>query len=331
MAPNYQHLRAFHAIATDGGVSRAARRLNVSQPTLSQQLKALEGRHGVSLFESRRVPLTLTAAGRELFAMTSKLFTIVSDIGDLLDATTGLDSGMLRLGADNPYYAAKIVSVLHERYPGTQVQVRMGNASDVMRWLGDAHVDAALASEPPADGAFSYEPLGCDQLMCGLPWGHALAALELIPLHSFSNETLLLREPTSKTRAFFESALADAMVEPSEVIELQSRETIREGIALGLGVGVFYDTECPPDDRIVYRRIDTAGRDYQLRSYMVCQSQRRRDGLMRVLKSIVHETFGRGLMAPTTEFDHRLASTRASGFETIVETTDELSDQLAEV
>ncbi len=297
MAPNYQHLRAFHAIATDGGVSRAARRLNVSQPTLSQQLKTLEERHGVSLFESRKVPLTLTAAGRELFAMTSKLFAIVSDIGELLGTTTGIDNGILRLGADNPYYAAKIVSVLHDRYPRTRVQVRMGNAREVMQWLSDARVDAALASEPPADGAFSYEPLSCDQLMCGFPPGHGFAGLDIIPLQAFANETLLVREPTSKTRAFIELALADASVEPCAVIELQSRETIREGIALGLGVGVFYNTECPPDSRISYRPIYTSEGDYQLRSYLVCQMQRRKDALMRVLKEIVQEIRGSGRVA----------------------------------
>lgn len=289
MTPNYQHLRAFHAIATEGGVTRAARRLNVSQPTLSQQLKALEERHGVSLFESRRVPLALTAAGRELFAMTGKLFSIISEIGEMLSATTGLDAGILRLGADNPYYAAKLVSLLHRRYPQTHVQVRMGNAQDVMRWLGEAHVDAALASEPPADGTFSYEPLGRESLICALPKAHPLGALKAIPLGAFRTETLLLRESTSKTRAFVERALADANVEPDAVIELQSRETIREGVALGLGLGVFYDKECPPDSRIAYRPLETTAGDYDLHSYLVCQSERRRDPLMRVLKSIVSD------------------------------------------
>lgn len=289
MAPNYQHLRAFHAIATDGGISRAARRLNVSQPTLSQQLKALEERHGISLFESRKVPLTLTASGRELFVLTQKLFGIVSDIGDLLGATSGIDAGTLRLGADNPYYAAKVVSLLHRRYPRTHVEVRMGNAREVMLWLDDAHIDAALASEPPADGAFSYEPLGCDRLVCALPMGHPLAGSETVPLHAFSGETLLLREPTSKTRAHAERALADASVTPLATIELQSRETIREGIALGLGIGVFYATECPPDPRIVYRPIAGGEGNYELRSYLVCQTQRRRGALMRVLRAIVNE------------------------------------------
>lgn len=52
---------------------------------------------------------------------------------------------------------------------------------------------------------------------------------------------------------------------------------------------MFYTTECPPDPRIAYRSLDTDGRDYSLHSHLVCQNQRRRSGLMRVLKSIVEE------------------------------------------
>jgi aminoethylphosphonate catabolism LysR family transcriptional regulator len=289
MAANYQHLRAFHAIAADGGISRAARRLNVSQPTLSQQLKALEARHGVTLFESRKVPLKLTAAGRDLFALTQKLFATASDIDDLLSETVSVSGGVLRLGSDNPYYAAKVVDLLRRRHPATDFRVRMGNAREVMHWLADAQIDAALASDPPGDGAFSYEPLGCDRLMAALPLGHPLAERAAVPLGALASETLLLREPTSKTRAFTERALDDAAVTPRHIIELQSRETIREGIALGLGISVFYSTECPPDTRIVYRPLDTGERDYQLRSYLVCASDRRRGALMRALQAIVTE------------------------------------------
>ncbi len=289
MAANFQHLRAFHAIAADGGVSRAARRLNVSQPTLSQQLKALEARHGVMLFESRKAPLRLTAAGRDLFALTQKMFAVVADIDDLLGESAGLAGGMFRFGSDNPYYAAKIVEMLRRHHPQVDVQVRMGNARDVMRWLGDAQIDAALASDPPGDSAFSYEPLVSDNLSCALPLGHSLAALDTVPIGAFVNETLLMREASSKTRTFTERALADAGITPRGVIELHSRETIREGIALGLGIGVFFNTECPPDSRIIYRPLDTAGRDYNLRSYLVFQSERRRGALIRALRSIATE------------------------------------------
>ena len=272
-----------------GGVSRAARHLHVSQPTLSQQLKALEARHGIKLFESRKAPLKLTPEGRDLFLLTQRLFATSADIDDMLGGSHSAAGGMLRLGSDNPFYAARVVSVFRAREPRTAIQVKMGNARDVMRWLGDAQIDAALASDPPGDGAFSYEPLATERLVCALPKDHALADLTAVPIACLRDETLLLREPTSKTRAFTERALGDAGVEPGAIIELQSRETIREGVALNLGIGIFFASECPPDRRIIHRPLDTADRDYLLQSYLVCQTERKRTPLLRILQTIANE------------------------------------------
>ena len=286
MAASYQHLRAFHAIAVERGVSRAARRLNVSQPTLSQQLKALEARHAVSLFENRKSPLKLSAAGRDLFALTQRLFATASDIDDMLGETSGLAGGLLRLGSDSPLYAARVTERFRRQHPQTGVQVRMGNAREVMQWLAEAQIDAALASDPPADATFSYDPLYTDGLACALPHGHALAALDAIPIEALANEVMLVREASSKTRAFTERALADAGVVAAATLEFQGRETIREAIALGLGVSIFFSSECPPDRRIDYRPLKTTGR-YELRGFLLCQSERRRSTLMRALKAVV--------------------------------------------
>jgi aminoethylphosphonate catabolism LysR family transcriptional regulator len=287
MGANYQHLRAFHAIAVEGGVSRAARRLNVSQPTLSQQLKALEARHGVCLFEGRKSPLQLTTAGRDLLALTQRLFSTASDIDDMLGETATLTGGMLRLGSDSPLYGAKVVDLFRQRHPQTGIQVRMGNAREVMTWLSEAQIDAALASDPPGDAAFSYDPLYTDGLSCALPSGHALARGDVVPVDALADQVLLLREPTSKTRAFVERALSDAGVVPKAVLEFQGRETIREGIALGVGISIFFTSECPPDPRIEYRPLDTGERRYQLRGFLLCQSERRRSTVMRALKAVV--------------------------------------------
>lgn len=292
MTVSYQHLRAFHAIAAECGVSRAARRLNVSQPTLSQQLKALEARHGVSLFEGRRSPLTLTTAGRDLFVLTQRLFSTASDIDEMLGEASNLVGGVLRLGSDSPRYAARVVELFHRRHPHTGVQVRTGNAAEVMRWLSAAQIDAALASDPPADAAFSYDLLYTDGLTCALPSDHPLAAHAAVPVEALATEVLLLREPTSKTRSFVERALADMGIAPTAILEFQGRETIREAIALGLGVSVFFSSECPPDERIDYRPLATAGRAYELRGFLLCQTERRRSAMMRALKATVAEVRG---------------------------------------
>jgi len=289
MAANYQHLRAFHAIALDGSVTRAARRLNVAQPTLSQQLKALEERHGVSLFEGRRSPLQLTAAGRDLFALTERLFAAASDVDDMLGEAVTLSGGSLRIGGDCPPQVARMVARFRALSPGANIQVRMGNARDTMRWLAEAEIDAAIASDPPVDGQFTYDPLYTDNLSVALPAGHPLAALDTAPIEQLADQTLLIREPTSKTRAFTEQALGAAGVEVRETLELQSRETIREAVALGLGVSVFFSSECPPDPRIAYRPLSGLAREQPLHGYLVCQQDRRRSALIRALRALAAE------------------------------------------
>lgn len=286
MAANYQHLRAFHAIALERSVTRAARRLNVAQPTLSQQLKALEERHGVNLFESRRSPLKLSVAGQDLFVLTERLFSAAADVDDMLGEAVGLDGGSLRIGGDCPPQVARVVARFRALSPNTNVQVRMGNARETMRWLAESEIDAAVASDPPADGQFTYDPLYTDHLAVALPAAHPLAAFETTPINRLASETLLIRESTSKTRAFTEQALGAAGVEVRETLELQSRETIREAVALGLGVSVFFSSECPPDPRIAYRALSALAREQPLRGYLVCQEDRRRSAVVRALRSI---------------------------------------------
>lgn len=287
MSVNFQHLRAFHAIAVEASVSRAARRLNVSQPTLSQQLKALEERHGVSLFQGRKSPLRLSAAGEQLFRLTQKLFSASADISEMLGEAAGLDGATLRIASDSPPYAARLVAAFHQLHPKVQIRVRCGNARDVVDLLRQAEADVAIASDPPGDPLFAYEPLYADRIVVALPADHELAKLELFPLSALSNETLLIREENSRTRAASQSLIAAAEVEPAMVIEMHTRETIREGVALGIGLGFFFSVEAPPDPRIVYLPVEGADVGFGLSGYVVCLTDRRRTALVRAVMGIV--------------------------------------------
>ena len=281
MTVNHQHLRAFHAIATEGSVSRAARRLNVAQPTLSQQIKALESRHRAALFEKRRPPITLTPTGRELFALTQRMFATSDEIDELLGDNAAQVSPKIRLGADSPIYAARLAQALTLTNPETVMEVRIDNARETLRRLQDAVVDVAVVSDPPMDGQFFYEPLFADYLNVALPAEHALAEAPVFPLRALVRERLLLREPASKTRAATEMLLASVGVAPARVSELHSREAIREAIALGMGVSLFFSTECPPDQRLVFLKPDHQADRAQLTGYVVCRAERRRTALMR--------------------------------------------------
>jgi DNA-binding transcriptional LysR family regulator len=277
---NHQHLRAFHVIATEGSISRAARRLNVAQPTLSQQLKALEGRHKAALFDGRKPPLRLTAFGQQLFDLTQKLFVTSQDIDNLLRDPEGQMNADLRLGSDSPFFAVRMAAAIRNRNPSTIVRVRIGNGVETFSWLREGQIDVAIVSDPPGDNAFAYEPLVTDKLVVAVPKNDPLAKLSVFPVAALSQATLLVREPTSRTRTAMEALLLAADVTPAEVMELHTRETIREGVAIGLGFSLFFSLECPPDDRICFLPLDVDVTLSRLTEYVVCLSERRRTPLM---------------------------------------------------
>jgi DNA-binding transcriptional LysR family regulator len=292
VAVNHQHLRAFHAIASDGSISRAARRLNVAQPTLSQQLKALETRHRVVLFENRKPPLSLTPAGRELFALTQRLFAASDVIDEFLSETPGEQPATARLGSDSPIYAARVVERLRTRFPELAIHVRIGNARETLRALTEAQVDAAVVSDPPGDNHYTYEPLFTDRLTVAMPARHPHAKSPFFPLAALAESRLLMREPASRTRMAVEHLLSQMEVTPAEVLELHTRDTIREGVALGLGIGIFISSECPPDPRIAYAALEPVGGSPELAGYIVCLTERRRTPLMRAIMEIAAELRG---------------------------------------
>ena len=281
MSVNHQHLRAFHVIATEGSISRAARRLNVSQPTLSQQLKALEGRHQAALFDGRKPPLRLTAFGQQLFDLTQKLFVTSQDIDNLLRDPEGRMTADLRLGSDSPFFAVRLAAAIRNRNPSTMIRVRIGNGVETFSWLKEGQIDVGIVSDPPGDNQFSYEPLVSDKLVAAVPKNHPLAHRTFLPLAALEHERLLVREPTSRTRMAMEALLQSANITPMEVMELHTRETIREGVAIGMGLSLFFSFECPPDSRIRFLPLDIDDANTsRLTEYVVCLSERRRTTLL---------------------------------------------------
>lgn len=287
MSANHQHLRAFHAIALEGSFSRAARRLNVAQPTLSQQIKALEKRHQAVLFEGRKPPLRLTPVGQELFALTRRLFAASEDIDQLLSVGPESPAQQVRIGSDSPIFAVHMAKALLDTHPDLHLEVRIQNASDSLNSLRDASVDVAIVSDPPVDGQFAYEPLFSDHLMVAAPRDHRLAGAASFPLAALADETLLIREPASKTRGAMNLLLGAVDVTPGRTVELHSREAIREGVALGLGVSFFLSSECPPDSRLVFLKPRPLPPRARLTGYLVCQLERRRSALMRAVVATV--------------------------------------------
>ena len=256
--PTDKQLRAFHAVAETGSVTEAARRLGLTQPAVTVQVRTLERERGVRLFDRGPEGLAPTEAGVALYRITRRLFRLYQDAADALQGAAELTFGTLRIGADGPFAAIPILARFADRYPGVRIEARMGNAPETLAALQDSRVDVAVLSlAAAAPHGLHVRPL-CDQgLRILMPLGHPWAARASISAADLDGVTMVGREDGSATRVALDRACAAVAARPRIRLSLGSREAVREAVAAGLGVAAVLDGETGADPRLIDRPLDT--------------------------------------------------------------------------
>jgi aminoethylphosphonate catabolism LysR family transcriptional regulator len=273
MPINSTQLRAFHAVASEASFTRAAKLLNVTQPTLSAQVKGLEERYGARLFDRRGRGVALTGLGEDLLAVTRRLKAVEEEAEQMLAAARELRTGTLRVGADAPYSIVPSLGTFNRRHPGIRLQLSIGNSNKVLSDLIEHRCDVALLADVAYDPRLYATPILEDRLVAFVARSHPWAARGSVALSELVGERIILREPGSSTRRLFETALGRRGIALREVMEIGSREAVREAVAAGLGVGIVAATELGHDDRIAPVEIGDARLDTV--EYLVCLEERR--------------------------------------------------------
>ncbi|MFQ5959273.1 MAG: LysR substrate-binding domain-containing protein [Alphaproteobacteria bacterium] len=284
---NHAQLRAFHAVATEGSFTKAARALRVSQPAVTIQVKALEEAYGVALLHRRGHRVSLTDLGQSLLEITRRVFGLEQEADELLAAARELRAGHLKVGADGPYFVMELLAAFIGRYAGVRVTVTMGNSQAVLQDLLDYRTDIAVLAHVGDDRRFHAIPYSRQPLVVFVPREHAWAKRSSIRLAELDGAPMVLREVGSTTRRIFEDALAGAGVKPRVVMEIGSREALREAVAAGLGVGIVSRAELGRDDRL--RALEVAGATLESWEYVVCLKERRNLRTVQAFLELVEE------------------------------------------
>lgn len=248
---NLNQLKSFHAVATSGSFTGAAKRLGVSQPALTSQVKGLESTYGVQLFHRRARGVDLTSVGLALFAEAERLFTVERTAEALLTGTGVQMRGSLRVGADNPYHLMPLLVAFRAAYPHVRIEASFGNSRDVAQMLRELRIDVAMAADDLADEQFEMTTFVEEPLVLVVGTAHPWASRKSTKLSILQGQELIRREAGSRTRAALDQACAEQAVEPRYMIEVEGREALREAIAAGLGAGVISQGELGPDERLV--------------------------------------------------------------------------------
>lgn len=225
--------------------------LNITQPTLSGQVKELEERYGTKLFVRHGRHIELTDIGKAAFSITRHIFRYEDEVEQLLQSARALTSGNLRVGADSPYIATPLLAQFQRRYPGIQISIQYGNSQQLMSWLQSRRCDVAFLPNIPHEDKQLYAiQLAPGRLVAFVSEDHDWADRRSITLAELISQRIILREKGSRTRSIFEDAASAAGHLLDDVMEISGREGVREAVAAGFGVGIVAESELHTDSRL---------------------------------------------------------------------------------
>lgn len=234
-------LKVFRIAAAHLSFSRAAEELLLTQPAVTQQIKALEDEYGVPLFDRSGGRITLTAAGRALLPYAEQLKALSDEAFAAVATASGEIAGSLSLGASQTigqYLLPNLIAGFLRDHPRLSISAISGNTDAMLQSLMEHRIQLALIEGPTARKDLRIEPFMEDHLVLVVPASHEWADQEIEP-DALKQAPLLVREIGSGSRRVVEQALSRVGLKKRELdirMELDSTEGLLSAVEAGLGV-----------------------------------------------------------------------------------------------
>lgn len=236
-----QQLRIFLATVREGGVTRAARALHLTQPAASMQLRNLSEQLGLPLFEQIGRRLHVTEAGRELEAACREIFDAWERFEMRAADLRGLKRGRLRIAVVSTakYFVPRLLGEFCRRYPEIEASLEVANRDRVVERLAANEDDLYVMGVPPQRMDVVTEPFLPNPLVLIAPAGHPLAGGRRIPLARLAREPFIQREAGSGTRMAAQRFFRQKGFTPRVRMDIGTNEAIKQGVVGGLGLAVI--------------------------------------------------------------------------------------------
>ena len=240
---DWHNLQVFVVAAEVENFSTAAQELNLSQPAVTQRIRALERQLGVKLFERQGRRVHLSEAGSYLLPMAKDLLRRSNRLEEMMNSLRGEVVGHLVVGCSTTtgkYLLPPLMARFIERYPGVQATVRVGSRNRVLELLSTREVNLAFASALIPRREIRYHRFIDDEVVLIAPIDHPWHERAPIQPEDLLRERLILREPGSGTYQAMERALARHDISVDElhtVMTLGNSEAIILAVEEGIGVG----------------------------------------------------------------------------------------------
>ncbi|WP_245754845.1 LysR family transcriptional regulator [Pelosinus propionicus] len=239
---NVKHLEAFLTVARLLNFGEAARTLNYSQSTISEQISGLEEYLGTKLFERIGRRVFLTEQGKKLFPFAERIVRDAEELKNLFNDST-IISGSLHIGAAETLCAFWLPPLLKEYrqlYPKVEINIKVGNCVDFPQWLQQNSIDVAfsLNDESKQQQLRQIELFHGETVFITSP-DHELSTGLVLELENLAGQTLLLPEGYCGYPMDLKNLLEKEGVKANMIMQFGSLESIKQCIKNGLGVSLL--------------------------------------------------------------------------------------------
>ncbi|EMD24482.1 LysR family transcriptional regulator [Amycolatopsis azurea] len=284
----FRHLNAFLAVAEELHFGRAAKRLQMAQPPLSQQIRQLERELGVALFERNTRSVRLTSAGESFLAPAR---TVLDDLDLATRAAKAAGRGEFGrvtvgfAGASSHESLPLLTRAVRAAHPGLELVMRGQTYANVaLDRVADGSLDLGFVRLPVTQPGVRARVIDEEELICALPSDHRLAGHERIPIEELASEVFVSfpANAGSTVREATVKACAEGGFTPKVVQEAPDSYTILALVAAGVGVTLTL-TSCQHIQQtgLVYRRL--AGKAMRLHAALAWRADNPSAALRTVL------------------------------------------------
>jgi LysR family transcriptional regulator, regulator for metE and metH len=237
-----RHLTLVETVAKEGGLTKAANRLHVTQSALSHQLRDIEDKLGTPLFLRLNKRMLLTQAGERLLSSAPLVLEELKRAEEDIQQIALHREGIVRISTECYtcyHWLPRVLKHFNRQFPRVEVRIVAEATRRPIQALLDGRLDLAITSSPTRNRKLTFKPLFKDELVAIMSPDHSLASRPYLTAKDFAGEHLLVYSVPKEELTVFQKFLLPAGVSPRHISRVELTEAIVEMVKAGLGIGVM--------------------------------------------------------------------------------------------
>lgn len=269
-------LNTFILVADLESFSGAARKLGLTQPAVSSQIKTLEKEVGAVLFDRKPGKVVLTPAGRTAYSYSQKMLSDHREMIAGIPKTSGNVAGTLLMAASNipgEYILPPLVVEYRRSYPDVEISLEITDSEGALEQVKNERSELGFVGSPVEDKDITSKAFSEDRLVLMAPPGHRLSKKNTVAIKDIIEEPFITRTHSSGTRKSFEALFSNRGIDIEKlniVAELGSTQAVITAVKSGGGVSIISDkAAADPSEAGLVSAVNIAGEKLTRKFYVV--------------------------------------------------------------